>query len=157
MITRWARDGGDENGAARRAGRSWPYCRSEGAGNARGRRNQRKPSEGGDDQSGEGSSDGSRIAREGARRRDKTDSAYTSVGKPYPETSTGRRLALARWITQPDNPLTARVAVNHIWLRHFGAPLVENVFDFGLRSPRPAHAELLDWLAVELGRARAGA
>jgi len=81
--------------------------------------------------------------------REKTDSSYTSVGKPYPPTSTGRRLALARWITRADNPLTARVAVNHIWLRHFGAPLVENVFDFGLRSPRPAHADLLDWLAVE--------
>jgi mono/diheme cytochrome c family protein len=81
---------------------------------------------------------------------DKTDSSFTSVGKPYPPTSTGRRLALARWITRDDNPLTARVAVNHIWLRHFGAPLVENVFDFGMRSPRPAMADLLDWLSVEL-------
>jgi hypothetical protein len=80
---------------------------------------------------------------------DKTDSNYTAVAKPYPEASTGRRLALARWITRADNPLAARVAVNHIWLRHFGAPLVENVFDFGLRSPRPRHAALLDWLAVE--------
>jgi hypothetical protein len=80
---------------------------------------------------------------------EKTDSNYTSVGKHYPPTSTGRRLALARWIARAENPLTARVAVNHIWLRHFGAPLVENVFDFGLRSPRPAHADLLDWLAVE--------
>jgi hypothetical protein len=79
-----------------------------------------------------------------------SDSNYTSVGKPYPQTSTGRRLALARWITRADNPLSARVAVNHIWLRHFGAPLVDNVFDFGLRTPRPAHAELLDWLAIEL-------
>jgi hypothetical protein len=78
------------------------------------------------------------------------DSKYTSVGKPFPATSTGRRLALARWMTRPDNPLAARVAVNHMWLRHFGAPLVENVFDFGLRSPRPAQADLLDWLAVEL-------
>jgi hypothetical protein len=41
------------------------------------------------------------------------------------------------------------VAVNHVWLRHFGAPLVDNVFDFGLRSDRPRHAALLDWLAVE--------
>ncbi len=75
---------------------------------------------------------------------------YTSVGKVYPKASTGRRLALARWITARGNPLTARVAVNHIWLRHFGEPLVANVFDFGLRSPRPKHADLLDWLAVEL-------
>jgi hypothetical protein len=81
---------------------------------------------------------------------EKSDSKYTSIGKPYPETSTGRRLALARWITRADNPLTARVAVNHIWLRHFGAPLVENVFDFGVRTPQPALADLLDWLAVQL-------
>jgi len=80
----------------------------------------------------------------------KTDHKYTSVGKEYPQQSTGRRLALARWITHPDNPLTARVAINHIWLRHFGTPLVENVFDFGLRSPRPEHIELLDWLSAEL-------
>jgi mono/diheme cytochrome c family protein len=76
-------------------------------------------------------------------------SKYTPVGEEYPRTSTGRRLALARWITDPHNPLAARVAVNHIWLRHYGEPLVEEVFDFGLRSPRPLHADLLDWLAAE--------
>ncbi|MBC8355680.1 MAG: DUF1553 domain-containing protein [Planctomycetes bacterium] len=79
-----------------------------------------------------------------------SDAKYASVGKAYPRTSTGRRLALARWIADSENPLTARVAVNHMWLRHFGEPLVANVFDFGLRSPRPTHVELLDWLAVEL-------
>ena len=81
---------------------------------------------------------------------DAKDANYTSVGKAYPSTSTGRRLALAQWIVDRQNPLTARVAVNHIWMRHFGEPLVANVFDFGLRSPRPRHVELLDWLAVEL-------
>ncbi len=75
---------------------------------------------------------------------------YMPLGKEFPRQSTGRRLALARWITDRKNPLTARVAVNHIWMRHFGEPLVENVFDFGLRSPQPEHAQLLDWLAVEL-------
>lgn len=75
---------------------------------------------------------------------------YTPIGAVYPPTSTGRRLALAKWITSRNNPLTARVAVNQIWMRHFGSPLVDNVFDFGLRSPRPLHAEMLDWLAVEL-------
>ncbi len=69
---------------------------------------------------------------------------------PFPKVSTGRRLALARWMADRRNPLTARVAVNHIWARHFGEPLVNNVFDFGLRSPRPVHQDLLDWLAVEL-------
>lgn len=67
----------------------------------------------------------------------------------YPDTSTGRRLSLARWMTSPENPLTARVAVNHVWMRHFGEPLVENVFDFGLRSAQPLHADLLDYLALE--------
>ncbi|MBP3955212.1 PSD1 domain-containing protein [Gemmata sp. G18] len=63
--------------------------------------------------------------------------------------STGRRLALAKWIGARENPLTARVAVNHIWMRHFGRPLVNNVADFGLRTPAPAQQQLLDWLAVE--------
>ncbi|MCO6455960.1 MAG: DUF1553 domain-containing protein, partial [Pirellulaceae bacterium] len=77
-------------------------------------------------------------------------SAYTPLGPTYPATSTGRRLALARWITDRHHPLTARVAVNHIWLRHFGQPLVESVDDFGLRATRPPLADVLDYLAVEL-------
>ena len=81
---------------------------------------------------------------------DEDNADYSPFSTQYPQSSTGRRLALARWIASPENPLTARVAVNHIWLRHFGTPLVENVFDFGLRSPAPLHHELLDWLAVEL-------
>lgn len=64
--------------------------------------------------------------------------------------STGRRSALAAWITHPDNPLTPRVAINHIWMRHFREPLVASVFDFGRNGKQPTHPELLDWLAVEL-------
>ncbi|MBI3836757.1 MAG: DUF1553 domain-containing protein [Planctomycetia bacterium] len=75
---------------------------------------------------------------------------YTHLGQVYPSTSTGRRAALARWIASKDNPLTARVAINHIWLRHFGSPLVPTVFDFGLNGKPPTHPTLLDWLAVEL-------
>ena len=71
-------------------------------------------------------------------------------GGGYPKTSSGRRTALANWLTHRDHPLAARVAVNHIWLRHFGAPLVETVSDFGLRAPRPLHQDLLDYLALEL-------
>jgi hypothetical protein len=70
--------------------------------------------------------------------------------KPFPPTSTGRRTALAKWITDPRHPLTARVAVNHLWSRHFGRPLVPTVFDFGRKGTPPTHPELLDWLAVEL-------
>ena len=68
----------------------------------------------------------------------------------YPQTSTGRRTALAKWITSPDNPLTARVAVNHIWAGHFGRPLVETTSNFGRSGKPPTHPELLDWLAAEL-------
>jgi len=79
--------------------------------------------------------------------------AITSVKVPAvkdaPDYSTGRRLALANWLIDPKNPLTARVAVNHLWLRHFGAALVPGMSDFGLRAPRPEYAELLDHLAVE--------
>jgi hypothetical protein len=75
---------------------------------------------------------------------------YPPLGDVLPPTSTGRRLAFARWIVDCNNPLAARVAVNHIWLRHFGTPLVDNMFDFGLRSPQARNRPLLDWLAVEL-------
>ena len=67
----------------------------------------------------------------------------------YPSLSTGRRLAFARWLTEPENPLTARVAVNHVWARHFGRGLVPNVSNFGPGAKPPSHPALLDWLAVE--------
>ncbi len=68
----------------------------------------------------------------------------------YPRTSTGRRTALAKWMVDRQNPLTARVAVNQIWLRHVGEPIVATVSDFGRQAPKPDHAELLDYLAAEL-------
>ncbi len=61
-----------------------------------------------------------------------------SRGKPFPATSSGRRTALARWLTDPANPLPARVAVNQVWMRHFGRPLVPTVFDFGRKGAPPA-------------------
>ena len=79
----------------------------------------------------------------------KTSDRYQPLGPVYPRTSSGRRTALARWITSRDNPLAARVAVNHIWMRHFGRPLVSSVFDFGMHGSKPTHPKLLDWLAVE--------
>lgn len=63
--------------------------------------------------------------------------------------STGRRTALAKLLTDPANPLTARVMVNRVWHYHFGRGLVGTPSDFGLKGDRPTHPELLDWLTTE--------
>jgi hypothetical protein len=77
-----------------------------------------------------------------------TESTNATV-QTYPGTSTGRRLAFAQWVADKRNPLTARVLVNQVWMRHFGASLAASMDDFGRRSPPPLHQDILDTLTVD--------
>ncbi len=74
----------------------------------------------------------------------------TGLAAGFPNSLNGRRTALARWITRPDNPLTARVIVNRIWQGHFGRGLAANPNNFGATGQKPTHPRLLDWLASQL-------
>ncbi|HEV8059108.1 MAG TPA: PSD1 and planctomycete cytochrome C domain-containing protein [Gemmataceae bacterium] len=72
------------------------------------------------------------------------------VKPPWPNAKkTGRRLAFARWVTDPNQPLTSRVMVNRLWQHHFGKGIVKSLDNFGKNGMAPTHPELLDWLARE--------
>ncbi|MFN7922879.1 MAG: DUF1549 domain-containing protein [Bryobacteraceae bacterium] len=91
-----------------------------------------------------------RKLEQAAKALDQGLEKYTPLFEVNPEISTGRRTAFAQWITSKENPLTARVAVNHMWLRHFGKPIVPTPANFGRNGVPPLNQPLLDWLAVEL-------
>jgi len=83
------------------------------------------------------------------KRRDKLSPATPAIFPPMGTDSPSNRLGLARWLLQPDHPLTARVTVNRFWQELFGVGIVRTAGDFGVAGEMPSHPELLDWMAIE--------
>lgn len=92
------------------------------------------------------------------RTGEAVEPAFLRISNPQSKTpiiqegKPGRRTQLARWITQPDNPLATRVLANRLWHYHFGQGLSQSPSDFGITGDMPIHLELLDWLATEIPR-----
>ena len=82
-------------------------------------------------------------------RGDKVDPNTPAVLPPLPKDAPRNRLTLAKWLVDPANPLTARVAVNHFWQMYFGLGIVKTSEDFGSQGDPPSNQQLLDWLATE--------
>ena len=88
------------------------------------------------------------ISSEVSRLGVKTNS---NLKEPYliEDKLKGRRLSVARWITNPENSLTSRSIVNRIWQYHFGKAIAGNPNNFGAKGQKPTHPKLLDWLASD--------
>ncbi len=83
---------------------------------------------------------------------DKVSAGTPDFLPPLPANLTANRLGLAKWLTSPTHPLTARVAVNRLWQQVFGSGIVRTPENFGVQGDRPTHPEMLDWLATEFVR-----
>ncbi|MCC6417789.1 MAG: DUF1553 domain-containing protein [Gemmataceae bacterium] len=83
------------------------------------------------------------------KRREQVKASTPKALPPMPADLPRNRLGFARWLLQPEHPLTARVTVNRFWQEVFGTGLVRTTGDFGVAGELPSHPELLDWLAVE--------
>ena len=83
---------------------------------------------------------------------DRVEPAVFAFLPPLPTDAPPNRLALARWLVSPDNPLTGRVVMNRQWAAFFGKGIVRTLDDFGYQGESPTHPELLDWLALEFAR-----